>query len=111
MPPRPHFAPAPEGNPATLTFAYGLEGLVAKRRDSRYEPGQRSGAWQKMRVNQKDLPVYVLVVAKGGPKFRRLAEKRAHAYLCHQTFRDANLEGQVFKPARSHETLRRPADH
>jgi bifunctional non-homologous end joining protein LigD len=32
--------------------AQGLEGLVAKRRDSRYEPGQRSGAWRKMRVNQ-----------------------------------------------------------
>jgi DNA ligase D-like protein (predicted ligase) len=32
--------------------AQGLEGLVAKRRDSRYEPGRRSGAWQKMRVNQ-----------------------------------------------------------
>ena len=32
--------------------AQGLEGLVAKRMDSRYEPGQRSGAWQKMRVNQ-----------------------------------------------------------
>ena len=32
--------------------AQGLEGLVAKRRDSRYEPGQRSGAWAKMRVNQ-----------------------------------------------------------
>jgi bifunctional non-homologous end joining protein LigD len=30
----------------------GLEGLVAKRRDSRYEPGLRSGSWQKMRVNQ-----------------------------------------------------------
>ena len=30
----------------------GLEGLVAKRRDSLYEPGQRSGSWQKMRVNQ-----------------------------------------------------------
>jgi DNA ligase D-like protein (predicted ligase) len=29
----------------------GLEGLVAKRRDSRYEPGLRSGAWRKMRVN------------------------------------------------------------
>jgi len=29
----------------------GLEGLVAKRRDSKYEPGQRSGAWMKMRVN------------------------------------------------------------
>ena len=32
--------------------AQRLEGLVAKRRDSRYEPGQRSGAWMKMRVNQ-----------------------------------------------------------
>jgi bifunctional non-homologous end joining protein LigD len=30
----------------------GFEGLVAKRRDSRYEAGMRSGAWQKMRVNQ-----------------------------------------------------------
>ena len=32
--------------------AHGLEGLVAKRRDSRYEPGLRSGAWQKMRINR-----------------------------------------------------------
>ena len=32
--------------------AHGLEGLVAKRRGSRYEPGQRSGAWLKMRVNR-----------------------------------------------------------
>jgi bifunctional non-homologous end joining protein LigD len=32
--------------------AQGFEGLVAKRRDSRYEAGQRSGAWQKMRVNR-----------------------------------------------------------
>jgi bifunctional non-homologous end joining protein LigD len=30
----------------------GLEGLVAKRRDSRYEAGVRSGAWAKMRVNE-----------------------------------------------------------
>ncbi len=30
----------------------GLEGLVAKRRDSKYEPGERSGAWLKMRVNR-----------------------------------------------------------
>jgi bifunctional non-homologous end joining protein LigD len=30
----------------------GLEGMVAKRSDSKYEPGQRSGAWQKMRINQ-----------------------------------------------------------
>jgi DNA ligase D-like protein (predicted ligase) len=32
--------------------AQNLEGLVAKHRDSKYEPGERSGAWQKMRVNQ-----------------------------------------------------------
>ena len=30
----------------------GLEGLVAKCADSKYERGERSGAWQKMRVNQ-----------------------------------------------------------
>jgi bifunctional non-homologous end joining protein LigD len=30
----------------------GLEGLIAKRRSSKYEPGERSGAWQKMRVNR-----------------------------------------------------------
>lgn len=32
--------------------AQGFEGLVAKRRDSTYQPGLRSGAWQKMRINQ-----------------------------------------------------------
>ena len=31
--------------------AQGLEGVVAKRRDSRYEAGRRSGAWMKMRIN------------------------------------------------------------
>ncbi|MFZ0680813.1 non-homologous end-joining DNA ligase [Candidatus Binatus sp.] len=31
---------------------HGLEGVVAKLRDSRYEPGKRSGAWQKMRINK-----------------------------------------------------------
>jgi bifunctional non-homologous end joining protein LigD len=32
--------------------AQGLEGLIAKRRDSVYRPGERSGLWQKMRLNQ-----------------------------------------------------------
>jgi DNA ligase D-like protein (predicted ligase) len=31
--------------------AHGLEGLIAKMRDSAYEPGLRSGSWKKMRVN------------------------------------------------------------
>lgn len=30
----------------------GLEGVIAKRSDSAYEPGKRSGLWQKHRVNQ-----------------------------------------------------------
>jgi bifunctional non-homologous end joining protein LigD len=30
---------------------HGLEGVVAKRADSVYEPGKRSGAWSKYRVN------------------------------------------------------------
>lgn len=29
----------------------GLEGVVAKRKDSRYEAGKRSGAWSKFRLN------------------------------------------------------------
>ena len=32
----------------------GLEGLVAKRRDSTYEPGQRSRAWLKIKATQSD---------------------------------------------------------
>jgi len=31
--------------------AQGLEGVVAKRRDSRYEVGKRSGSWAKYRLN------------------------------------------------------------
>jgi DNA ligase D-like protein (predicted ligase) len=34
--------------------AQGLEGLVAKRLDSVYEPGARSGAWRKMRLNRSE---------------------------------------------------------
>jgi DNA ligase D-like protein (predicted ligase) len=49
------YSPVLEGGLKALinsVKAQGLEGLVAKRRDSKYEPGLRSGAWQKMRVNQ-----------------------------------------------------------
>jgi DNA ligase D-like protein (predicted ligase) len=30
----------------------GLEGVVAKRKDSLYQPGRRTGAWVKYRINQ-----------------------------------------------------------
>ena len=49
------YSPVLEGSLQDLiqsVKAQGLEGLVAKRRDSLYEPGRRSGAWQKMRVNR-----------------------------------------------------------
>lgn len=50
-----HYSPVLEANREDLINSVkvqGLEGLVAKRRDSKYEPGQRSDAWQKMRVNR-----------------------------------------------------------
>jgi DNA ligase D-like protein (predicted ligase) len=31
---------------------FGFEGIVAKRKDSVYEPGKRTGAWAKYRVNR-----------------------------------------------------------
>ena len=44
-----------EAPPAELTRVarqFGLEGIIAKRRDSLYEPGKRSGAWLKYKVNK-----------------------------------------------------------
>ncbi len=45
------YSPAPEASLKDLISsvkAQSLEGLVAKRRDSKYEPGLRTGAWRKM---------------------------------------------------------------
>jgi bifunctional non-homologous end joining protein LigD len=35
------------------TRAQGLEGIIAKRRDSRYEPGARNGAWLKLKHTRR----------------------------------------------------------
>ena len=35
------------------TSAQGLEGIVAKRLDSRYEPGRRTGAWIKIKHTRR----------------------------------------------------------
>jgi bifunctional non-homologous end joining protein LigD len=46
-----------EGEPATLigvVQAHGLEGLVAKRKGSHYEPGKRSGTWLKYKCGLKE---------------------------------------------------------
>lgn len=49
------YSPRLEGRLEDLIHAVkmqGLEGLVAKHASSKYEPGRRSGSWQKMQVNQ-----------------------------------------------------------
>src|SRR5271170_569350 len=49
---------APAAELVAAVRKQGLEGVIAKRRDSLYEPGRRSGAWVKMRVNKgRDLIV------------------------------------------------------
>lgn len=47
-----HLSPELDGDPDAILAAIkqrGLEGIVAKRRTSRYEPGRRSGAWVKVK--------------------------------------------------------------
>ena len=44
------------GTVAQITDAVrglGLEGVIAKRKDSRYDAGQRSGAWQKLKLDRQ----------------------------------------------------------
>jgi ATP-dependent DNA ligase len=50
--------------------AQGLEGLIAKRRDSKYESGLRSGVWQKMRVDQGQ--EFVIAGYTPSPELRRV---------------------------------------
>jgi DNA ligase D-like protein (predicted ligase) len=38
---------------ATAVGRLGLEGVIAKRRDSRYDAGQRSGAWVKLKLDKQ----------------------------------------------------------
>ncbi len=53
------------------TEAQGLEGIVAKRLDSRYEPGRRGGAWLKIKHTRRQ----ELVIAGWIPGEGRRAER------------------------------------
>jgi ATP-dependent DNA ligase len=44
---------APSGQALEAVRKLGLEGVVGKRIDSAYEPGERSGAWIKHRTNRE----------------------------------------------------------
>ncbi|MGH7846684.1 MAG: non-homologous end-joining DNA ligase, partial [Candidatus Binatia bacterium] len=49
------FSEAFESAPKQIIRAareFGLEGIIAKRKDSFYQPGERSAAWLKYRINQ-----------------------------------------------------------
>ena len=48
-------------------IAKGLEGVMAKRKDSTYEPGQRSGAWLKVKGQKTcDCVIAGYTLGKGG---------------------------------------------
>ena len=101
--------------------AQGLEGLVAKRRTSRYEPGQRSGAWQKMRVNRgqkfviggytlgtKTFDALIVRVLRGRPPaLCRPHPQRVYAGLAPAVVQNipsaGNLRMPVCEPARGEE--------
>jgi len=55
------FSPSIKADSARLLRemqARGLEGLIAKRRDSKYEPGRRSGAWVKFKwTNEQEFVI------------------------------------------------------
>jgi ATP-dependent DNA ligase len=44
---------APSGEVLEAVCIHGLEGVVGKRTDSVYEPGERSDAWIKLRANME----------------------------------------------------------
>ncbi|HLL91073.1 MAG TPA: non-homologous end-joining DNA ligase [Tepidisphaeraceae bacterium] len=75
----PHWqvTPAHEGVPQGLAMleaarANGLEGLVAKRLDSAYEPGRRSPAWRKLKIVQRQELVVGGWVPEGGARADRV---------------------------------------
>ena len=53
------------------TARQGLEGLIAKRRDSPYEPGRRTGAWIKVKnVNRQEVVIAGWLPGEGRRKTR-----------------------------------------
>jgi bifunctional non-homologous end joining protein LigD len=64
-------SPGTLANLIAAVRAQGLDGLVAKRLDSVYEPGARSGAWRKMRIN-RSAELMIGAYTKGGRTFDAL---------------------------------------
>ena len=75
--------------PALLaaTRKQGLEGVVAKRRDSRYEPGRRSSAWVKVKHTRRQ----ELVIGGWLPGDGRRSERIGALLVGHPTGIEAGL--------------------
>jgi bifunctional non-homologous end joining protein LigD len=72
LPPRSdtlHFSADLTGDPESILAEisqHGLEGLIAKRRDSPYEPGRRSGAWVKIKcLHEQEFVIGGFTAPKG----------------------------------------------
>jgi bifunctional non-homologous end joining protein LigD len=48
-----HILPGTAGQVIKAVQRLGLEGVIAKRKDSRYDAGQRSGAWVKLKLDKQ----------------------------------------------------------
>ena len=67
--------------------AQGFEGLVAKRLDSRYQPGLRSGAWMKMRVNRgQEVEILLMRSSSVTTRVTGSCTRRGPAMDSHQWF-------------------------
>jgi bifunctional non-homologous end joining protein LigD len=67
------FAASLEADPGKIwkqVKRLGLEGLIAKRRDSEYEPGRRSGAWLKIKAqNEQEFVIGGYTSPQGSRKY------------------------------------------
>jgi hypothetical protein len=84
--------------------------VIAKRRDSLYEPGRRSGAWVKMRVNKSRELVVGGYVANGKTSIRSLSviAKEMILFTSLACAMDLPLRDAVFKKFRRLETPNGP---
>jgi bifunctional non-homologous end joining protein LigD len=97
------------GTPAQIAEAVRdlrLEGVVAKRRDSRYEPGKRSRTWVKVKFNRRQEFV-VGGLKPGGRSFESLL---AGYYEANELFFAGKVRAGLTPHTRS-EILRRLAAH
>jgi len=77
------------------TKAQGLEGIVAKRLDSRYEPGRRTGAWVKIKHTLRQELVIGGWLAGEGRRTERIGALLM-GYYEHGSFRFAGRVGTGF---------------